>query len=158
MSRGHKTHSAILWTVYTKKNLILFLTYYTHWKERVEDIYIDDFSQRKRELSTYLGVKITVRELRIQLTWIIAVVITDITPRDSNNLWWQIWGLLLVVYGLCVHLSEGPFVICFTQVHFIPDLLLLGLLPLLLLLIFFKLRYKVTMTDSNALYLETRWC
>jgi hypothetical protein len=84
-----------------------------------------------------LGERITIKKLRIQLTWIIAGVIADFTPGDSNNLWWQVWGLPLVFYSLCVYLLDGPFVICFTQVHFHSwFLLLIGLLPLLLLLIF----------------------
>ena len=104
-------------------------------KERVESI-IQMISVRERGLSTYWGVKITIRELRIQLTWIIAVVITDFTPCDGNNLWWLIWGLP-VFYGLCVCLAGSPFVICFTQVHFDSwSLLLPELLPLLLLFIF----------------------
>lgn len=131
VSKGHRTHSTILWTVYRKKNF-----YIMHIGRKKYKISYRWFSQRKKGLSTCSGVKITIRELRIQLTWIIAIVITDITLCDSNNLWWQIWGLL-VFYGLCVHLSDGPFVICFTQVHFhFWSLLLLGLLSLLLLLIF----------------------
>lgn len=73
-----------------------------------ERLYVDYFSQRNRGLGTNLGVKIRIRDFRIQLTWIIAVVITDFTPCDSNNLWWQI-SELPRYFMVCVFVFQMPF-------------------------------------------------
>lgn len=115
-------------------------------------------SVRERGLSTYWSVKITIRELRIQLTWIIAVVITDFTPHDNSKLWWKIWGLL--VFMVCECVSCGwPFCYLFHTSTFSLLISVTARTSAPIAPIDFpKLRYKVTMTDGNASYLETTWC
>lgn len=120
MSKGHRTHSSILWTAYRKRNLILFLAYYAHGRREWNVLYWW-FSQRERPEHLF-GCEDNNKGAKIQLTWIIVVVITDFTPCDSNNLWWQIWGLLLVIYGLCVFFQMALLLFVSHKYIFIPDL------------------------------------
>lgn len=84
------------------------------WKEGIES-----FTQMvSRRLRYKFGCKDNNKEAQNSINLSHGCCHFDFTLDDSNNLWWQVLGLPLVLYSLCVCPSDCPFAICFTQVHF----------------------------------------